>query len=408
MRILHTGDWHLGKRLDFFSRLEEQKEVLEEICDIADAERVDAVIVAGDLFDAFNPPIEAIELLYKTLRRLANGGKRPVIAIAGNHDSADRIDAPDSLARECGILFIGYPHAQVSPLQLEDGFSVRTTDKGFLEIFLPQYSYPLRVLATPFANELRLKQFLGLEGKEQQLQEVLHQNWQTMANRYCDTNGVNILTAHLYMLKRGGELLEEPEGEKPLQVGQADVVYSDAIPPQIQYTALGHLHRFIAVGGHTSPVVYASSPLAYSFSEAGQQKYVSIIEAVPGHPAQYRKVALTSGRSLHRKRFEDIDEAVDWLQENPHALVELTLISDDYLSAMDLKRIHEAHDGIIHIIPVVKPQERQFHATAPVNLDQDIQQLFQDYFQYKTGQQPNAEIMQLLNEVIHTTTETED
>ena len=79
MKILHTADWHLGKRLDSFSRLEEQKIVLDEICIIADEQAVDAVIVAGDLFDAFNPPVEAIELLYKTLKRLTNNGKRPAV-----------------------------------------------------------------------------------------------------------------------------------------------------------------------------------------------------------------------------------------------------------------------------------------------------------------------------------------
>jgi exonuclease SbcD len=73
------------------------------------------------------------------------------------------------------------------------------------------------------------------------------------------------------MLKRGGEILEEPDGEKPLRIGNADIVYT-GIPHQIQYTALGHLHRFQNVGGHLSPVVYSSSPLSYSFSEAGQER----------------------------------------------------------------------------------------------------------------------------------------
>jgi len=409
MKILHTGDWHLGKRLDFFSRLEEQKEVLDEICHIADQEQVDAVIVAGDLFDAYNPPVEAIELLYKTLRRLTNGGKRPVIAIAGNHDSADRIDAPDVLARECGILFIGYPNAKLNTLQIENGFSITQTDHGFVEIQLPQYNYPLRVLTTPFANEWRLKQFLGIEDKEQQLQEVLRQRWQALTDTYCDEQGVNMLTAHLYMLQRGGEVLEEPEGEKPLKIGNADIVYSDNIPRQIQYTALGHLHRFIPIAGHAAPVIYASSPLAYSFSEAGQQKYVVVVDAVPNHQVSCERVALTSGRPLHRKRFVQIDEAVGWLHDNPNALVELTLVSDTYLTSMDLKRIHEAHDGIIHIIPVVKQDTASSTmATNSINLDQDIQQLFLDYFRYRTGQEANTEIIDLLHEVIHHESEEED
>lgn len=69
MKILHTGDWHLGKRLDYFPRLEEQRAVLNEICEIADAEQVDVVLIAGDLYDTFNPPVDAVDLLYKTLRR---------------------------------------------------------------------------------------------------------------------------------------------------------------------------------------------------------------------------------------------------------------------------------------------------------------------------------------------------
>lgn len=408
MKILHTSDWHLGKRLDYFSRLEEQRAVLTEICEIADAEGVNAVIVAGDLFDTFNPPVEAVELLYKTLRRLSHEGQRPVIAIAGNHDSADRIDAPDILARECGIIFIGYPQATIRPFHTKNGFSINAATPGFLEISLPQYNYPLRIVHTPFANELRLKQFLGFDDKAQQLNELLRKHWLTIGNIHCDNQGVNLLTTHLYILQRGGEILEEPEGEKPIKVGHADLVYSDAIPPQIQYTALGHLHRFQNVGDQQRPVVYPSSPLAYSFSEAGQEKGIVIVEAVPEHPAQYRFVSLSSGRKLHRKRFEDMDAAVLWLNENPHTLVELTLVSDTFLSSTDMKRIHEAHDGIIHIIPIVQQTASNPANTQSINLDQNMDSLFKDYFKHRLGQEPNPELMDLLNEVINCETETED
>lgn len=408
MKILHTADWHLGKRLDYFSRLDEQRQVLAEICEIADREQVDAVVVAGDLFDTFNPPVEAVELLYKTLRRLSQEGKRPVIAIAGNHDSADRIDAPDALARECGIIFIGYPRAKVVPFEIQHGFALSKTDQGFLEILLPKFDFPLRVLHTPFANELRLKQFLGSNDREQQLNEVLHTHWQHIADAYCDEHGFNMLTAHLYMLKRGGEILEEPEGEKPIRVGHADLIYSDGIPSQIQYTALGHLHRFQQIGGHPAPVVYPSSPLAYSFSEAGQEKAVVIIEAAPKVPARYHKIPLQSGRQLYRKRFDDIDAAVSWLQATPYALVELTLVSQEFISSAALKRIHEAHDGIIHIIPIVQKEETASETIPAINLAQDVDELFKDYFQYRLGQAPNAELLDLLTEVIHSDTETED
>ena len=107
MKILHTSDWHLGKKLDKFSRHQEQINVLNEIVEHANNQQVDLVLIAGDVFDAFNPPVESVELFYKTVKRLSNFGKRPVIVIAGNHDSPDRIEAPDALALEDAIIFAG-------------------------------------------------------------------------------------------------------------------------------------------------------------------------------------------------------------------------------------------------------------------------------------------------------------
>ena len=400
MKILHTADWHLGKKLDHFSRLEEQKIVMNEICEIADQQNADVVVVAGDLFDTFNPPIEAIDLLYKTLKRLTNNGKRPVIAIAGNHDSPDRIDAPNPLARECGILFVGNPDVTIPIITIENGFEITQSENGFIEIQLPQYEFPIRIITTPYANEMRLKTYLGAENKEQQLNQLLHDSWAALADKYCDEKGVNILTTHLYMLKRGGEILEEPDGEKPLRIGNADIVYTDCIPQQMQYTALGHLHRFQNVGGHPSPVVYSSSPLSYSFSEAGQEKKVVLIEAQPNQAVKFTAIPLQSGRVLHRKRFENIDEAVSWLLDNPYCLVELTLVSDTFFTTQDLKKIHESHDGIIFIIPIVNKSGAAATDTPKVNLEQDIQGLFKDYFVSKHKQEPNDELLDLFNEII--------
>ncbi len=399
IKILHTADWHLGKRLDFFSRMEEQRQVLEEICTIADDKQVDAVIVAGDLFDVFNPAVEAVELLYKTLKKLTDNGKRPVIAIAGNHDSPDRIDAPDALALECGIIFVGYPQAVLRPIKIDGGFSITKTDRGFLEIALPHKEIPLRVIATPYANELRLKTYLGATDKEAEMNKVLQDSWKKLADQYCDDQGVNILTTHLYMLKRGGEILEEPEGEKPLRLGNADLVYSDSIPSQIQYTALGHLHRFQNIGGHQNPVVYSSSPLCYSFAEAGQQKQVVLIEAAPGETVAYQPIALTAGRPLYRKKFDQIDLAVNWLLEHPYALVELTIVSDAFLATKDLKRLYDSHDGIIHVIPVLTKRQEDTEAKVSINLEQNREGLFVDYFTSKYKQELNEELLNLFREI---------
>ena len=398
MKILHTADWHLGKRLDRFSRLEEQILVMNEIVEIANEQHVNVVLIAGDLFDNFNPGVEATELFYKTLKRLSLNGKRPVVAISGNHDSPNLIDAPDPLARECGIILIGHPKAEVSPFEVE-GFTIINSAPGYIEIQMKNQDFPVRILHTPYANEVRLKEYFG-QNKEEGLNNVLAENWKNLADKYCDENGVNLLMAHLYMNKKGAPLLEEPEGEKPIKIGNADLIYSDIIPAQIQYTALGHLHGCRNIGTEDKPVVYASSPLCYSFSEAGQTKYVSIIDAQPNQKVAFERIPLQNGKSLARKTFNNVETAVEWLTENQNSLVELTLESETFLTAEERKRIYQTHHGIVHLIPKVRNQEFNENELRTVNLNQDIQSLFKDYFKSKNnGQEANEDLINLFNEI---------
>ncbi|MCO4293731.1 exonuclease subunit SbcD [Solitalea sp. MAHUQ-68] len=401
MRILHTADWHLGKRLERFSRLEEQRLVLDEICCIADEQNVDAVLVAGDLFDTFNPPTEAVELLYKTLKRLTNNGKRPVIAIAGNHDSPERIDAPDAIARECGIFFAGYPDTDLGKIKLDSGVEIVRTEPGFIELQLPSFSYPLRVLITPYANEVRLKTMLNAESNEDELRNLLQQKWQELANNYCDANGVNLLMAHLFFMKKGETPPDEPDDEKPiLHIGGAQAIYSENIPTQIQYVALGHLHRYQTIDTKPCPVVYSSSPLSYSFSEAGQIKQVAIINIEPAKEVEIQKIALTQGKPLIRKSFDKVDDAVEWLSTNPDYLVELTIVSDEYLKSTDRKRLEQAHEGIVTLIPEIKsaPSDAD-RGNSSIDLSQDMETLFIQYFKHRKGQEPNDELLNLFKEL---------
>lgn len=400
MKILHTADWHLGKRLDGFSRFEEQIDVMNEIVEIADRENVDLILIAGDLFDAFNPAVEAVDLFYKNLKRLTNNAQRPVIAIAGNHDSPDRINAPDPLARECGIILIGYPNEKVNLFEL-DHFKIEKSTDGFIELNIKNIDFPIRIIHTAYANEIRLKQYFG-EEKGEQLNSVLKEQWTKIADEFCDDKGVNLLISHLYMNKRGTELLEEPEGEKPIKIGTADMVYSDCIPSQIQYTALGHLHAFNNIGTTEKPVIYSSSPLCYSFSEAGQTKYVSVINAQPNQAVNFTKINLTKGKALVRKTFQLVDDAVNWLLENPDTLVELTMETDTFLTTDERKAIFQAHSGIVHLIPKVKNSDRDEISAKEINLNQDIKDLFKDYFKSKNAnQEPNNELMDLFNEVLN-------
>jgi exonuclease SbcD len=401
MKILHTSDWHLGKKLDTFSRNNEQEAVLKEITAIAEKEKVDAVLIAGDLFDTFNPPVEAVELFYRTLKNLSRMGSCPVIAIAGNHDSPERIEAPEPLARELAIILSGYPITEIRPFNNNAGIKILKSEQGFIELKIPKFNYPLRIILNPYANQFRMKKYLGLEDEESELRELLQSNWQKIADEHCDNKGINILLSHMFFVQKGKQPQEEPDDEKPiLHLGGVQALYPENIPSQIQYAAIGHLHRKQIISDYPCPVVYSGSPLSYSFSEANQQKYVQIIDIEPNKKAKIQAIELKSAKKLLRKSFNDIDKAVEWLTENQNSLIELSIESDDFLTADERKRLKNAHNGIINIIPKIKSDTNNQEKINVVDMNKNIEELFLDYFQYRKTQKPNNDLMDLFKEIL--------
>lgn len=402
MKILHTADWHLGKRLDQVSRLPEQKEVLQEIVAIAEQEAVDVVVVAGDLFDTFNPPSEAMELLYSTLQQLAKGGERLVIAIAGNHDSPERIDAPDALARVSGIVFVGHPAETLRLLDLPSGLRITKSAPGFVEVWLPTYSFPLRLVHTPYANEARLRQAIGLEGAgEEALRDYLMQHWQGIAGEFLDETGFNLLVTHLFFQREGESAEEEPAEEKPiLHVGGAQAIFSRNIPEGYHYVALGHLHRPHTVDNQPCEIRYAGSPLSYSFAEANQQKSVEILTVAPGRVLERRSIPLTQGKPLLRYRFDQLEDGIAWLQAHTHAWVELTWVTETFLESSDKEVLFAVHNGIIQIIPEIRRTAAQLTEVPALDLSQDITELFAQYFESKNQVPPTDSLRQLFKEIL--------
>ncbi len=402
MKILHTADWHLGKRLQEYSRLEEQKLVLEEIQAIADREKVDLILLAGDIFDSFNPSHEAVELLYKTLKKLSLGGKRPVIAISGNHDSTQFLEAPDPLAREMGIFLYGKYENVIPVGKIDTGIEVTRSDSGFVELKLPQFDFPIRLILAPYANEVSLKTYLGEADREGEFRSILSANWNQLAEKYCDEAGVNLFAGHFFFMKEGETPEAEPESERPiLHVGGTQALFTQNLPPQIQYAALGHLHRYHAIGHEHCPVVYSSSPLAYSFSEADQQKQVVIIEATPGKPVDYHPIGLAEGRPLYRKTFDNLPETLAWLEQNSYCFVELTYVTESSIEAATRKSIMKAHDGIVNLIPQIKnPLGGENQSLQVEDLGKDMESLFKLFYESDKGQEPNEELLTIFKEVI--------
>jgi len=401
-KILHTADWHLGKRLMDYSRLEEQRDVMDELVEMADRESVDAVVIAGDLFDVFHPSHEAQDLFYKTLFRLSKNGQRPVIAIAGNHDSHALIEAPLPLAKELGIILLGANQQMIAPMTNAAGVEIAAPENGVVTLRYPDGRPPMVMLTAPYANEMLLKIYLGNEDREDDLRELLREKWNQLAQKYFTSDSINVFIGHFFFMKEGGTAEEEPEGERSiLHIGGAQAMYTDHLPDGLHYAALGHLHRYQIVDNRRFPVVYSSAVLNYSFSEAGQEKYGVIVSL--GGETSLKPISLERGYKLHRVEFSVLQDALDWLAEHQNTYVELTFVTDDSLDAATRKALMTAHERIVHLIPKRRNQEAQDGSRIKAeDLQLDVPSLFEKFYaQQNNGMPPNEELMELLKEVMN-------
>ncbi len=398
MRILHTSDWHIGKRLGTYSRIEEQRKVLAEITEIAKGESVDLILVAGDLFDTYHPPVEAEELFYHTLKELSQEGTVPVVVIAGNHDSPDKIESAYVLAREFGIQLLGYPNAEPPSVSLPSGVCIEAKEPGVLSIETPQGGSAI-LLYTPYANESRLRHALFSDQKERALTELLADRWSSQADTWCTKDKVSLLVAHLFLAGSDREE-EDQEGEKSIDhPGGVSRIPVGSVPSAIQYTALGHIHKGYNLG-KDQPVVYSGSPLAYSVREGGNTNSVVIAEIEPGERATYKRVPLTTGYPIRVESFSSISEAVDWMEENQECYVDITLSLKDYLSPEQASTLHSAHPRILDIHLAFEFQESGNGTSTIARTDQNIYELFGEYFQSREGVEVPEQIMNLFKEIV--------
>jgi exonuclease SbcD len=298
MRLLHTGDWHVGKALRGRSRAEEFADALREVVGIARQEGVDAVLVAGDIYDHRAPAPEADAAVFEALVRLHEAGI-PVVVIPGNHDSAVRLEALAKLLRPIGVTVV--------PRVVPPG------EGGMVELWSRDGSEAALVACVPFVAARRFGDaaalFRATEEWFQSYADGMGRLLTAMTEPFREDR-VNVLLAHLFTdgAIPGG-------GEHQITIGIEYAVSPSRLPATASYVALGHVHRPQAVRGAPSPTRYAGSLLQLDFGETEQTKSVTIVEASAGRPAKVREVALSAGR-----RLVDVEGTLDEVLEKGRPL----------------------------------------------------------------------------------------
>ena len=260
MRLLHTADWHLGRIFYGQYLTDDQAHVLEnQFFTILKDEKIDGILLAGDIFDRAVPPIEAVELWDSIITRLAMDYKVPLFVVSGNHDGAERLEVGRSMLSQSGIHIWGSPHHALQPFEFEG-------PDGKVAICPMPFSEPRRIGDALEQNiDWNNEATLNLHNYDQ-----MYQTWSNHLRNQVPKGMRSIAISHAFVM--GGEV---GGSERTLSVGG-----SEQVNPQVfkdfHYTALGHLHGPQRMGADY--IRYSGSPLKYSFDEHAQKKSFTIID----------------------------------------------------------------------------------------------------------------------------------
>ncbi len=372
MKLLHTSDWHLGKRLMEAERLGEQIAALDEIVSICEEEQVELVLVAGDVFDTYLPSAEAEEAFFAAVKKLA-GDSRAVVLVSGNHDDGIRLAASAPVCADEGVYIFGnrpvcFPVGGNRPVK------VVASGERYL-LFENERGERVYINALPYPNEARMR-----EGKSDESYSERAARWIEKGNAGYDGKTPYVLLTHLFVL--GGVT---SEGERGIDLGGARVVPPEVLP-KYGYTALGHLHKKQRVGENA---YYSGSLLQYSFDEANIRKCVMLLEARDGKVVLEKEIPLNSGKRLVRLEARGVADAVKLLKNYDNTLIELTLQLTAPLTAGETRDLREANEGLVSLITRVNTDEvRETVLRSALSPEE----LFGQYYTSKFGEDAPEEL----------------
>ncbi len=380
MKILHTSDWHVGKRLMGRVRLAEQADVLDEIVEICEREQVELVLIAGDVFDTYTPCAEAEELFYSKIKRMA-GKDRAVLIISGNHDDGLRLSAVSPFSQEQGVYVVGNSREAVATSFQGRKTHPTKSGKGYV-VFENERGEKAFIATLPYPNEARFKE----EKTELSYVERM-QGWIAEGVNGNTENLPSIFLAHIFVA--GGKV---SESEREIDLGGARALPIEALPKS-DYIALGHLHKRQKMGaGHC---YYSGSPLQYSFDERAD-KGVKVFELTQNGVENVKDVPLNKGKRLIRLEAETLENAESLLENYAENLVELKLILSAPLTQTDSARL-ASHENLVSLVAEIRTEE-QIRFESRKGLTDSA--LFDAYYQSTYNAEPKAELKELFLSVL--------
>lgn len=358
MKLFHLSDLHIGKRVNEFSMIEDQKYILKRILDLAEEEKPDGIILAGDIYDKQIPSAEAVQVFDEFITRLA-GRAIPVFIISGNHDSAERLAFGGRLLNSRGIYLSPVYDGSVTKIPLKDQY-------GTVWIHLLPFIRPSTVRHV-FENEADL------------VTDVQTAAETVIRHMEIDLKDRNILVAHQFVT--GASRCESED----VQVGGLDNIDAAVFTP-FDYTALGHIHSPQNVG--TDRVRYCGTPLKYSFSEVDQEKSITVVELEKKGTVRTSLLPLKPLRDMRKLRgtYLELTDRSFYRDMNREDYIQVTLTDEDDVPD-GLQKLRVIYSNIMQLLY----DNQRTKTTQEVDAAQAVEkkteiELFYEFYELQNNQ----------------------
>lgn len=397
MRTLHTSDWHLGKNLEGFSRMDEQELFLNDFVELVKEKNVDVIIIAGDIYDSANPPARAEKMFYDTLKKLSSNGERLTLVIAGNHDNPERLVAAGPLARDHGIIMLGTPKTVVDVGEY-GRHKVVEAGEGYVEIEMN--GERAVILSVPYPSEKRLNEVLyGSMDEEwdrlKSYSDRIKQLFEQLSLKFRDDT-INICVSHLFAMGS-----EEAGSEKNVMLGGSFIVDGRCFPQKAQYVALGHIHKPQIVPGTNKKARYAGSPIHYNKKEVSFIKKCFIVDLKANEECSIEEVDLKVYKPIEVWKCENIEAAIEMCEKNKDkdCWVYLEIETDRYLREDEIKQMKTYKKDILEITPIIKNQKNE-----EINInsfsEKTFEEVFKEFYTKERQVEPQEEVVEMLMSIL--------
>ncbi|WP_274308151.1 exonuclease SbcCD subunit D [Solibacillus daqui] len=373
MKIFHTADWHLGKLVQGVAMTEDQAYILQQFIEEIKIEKPDVVMIAGDLYDRSVPPTEAIQLLNKIFKQILIDEKTPIVAIAGNHDSATRLNFGSDLMKASGLHLVGHLENDIEPVILQDEF-------GEVHFYLVPFAEPstVRILFDDDSittHEAAMAKIIDhIKGK-------------------LDSTKRNIIMGHAFITKDGMPELNTSDSERKLTIGGTECINAALFEP-FCYTALGHLHQAHFVANET--IQYSGSPLKYSESEVTHKKGFLMLDLAQDGTVTIEKKLLVPKREMRIVKGL-LDDILQHTKSDDYVFVKLE--DEGYVKGA-AGLVRTVYPNALHIERVAVFAQMEQQSATMNRVQMDDSELFELFYSEMTGKELTADIKSIYTNVL--------